>query len=306
MAEELLSICIPTYNRSQLLRQVLDSLAGQIVESGLSEAVVYISDNASTDATPELAKEFGSRPGFRLVYSRNPENIGLSRNLLKVMGLGKGRFVWTLGDDEIIAPKAIASLIRELRKHDPGYVVMFDTRYALPIPAPGVYADYREVARACIRLDNVHALAQHALLSSNLYRAENFDLDWALQNIDTWFPHMFGMLRPLLKLRLPVLIPDFPVVSTREDERGTPADGVWADLDQCSTIYLEWLQKEMQMPELDPYAFGRTARKMMVDNFLSHPFKYVAHHWRALFQPSAYRYLWTRLLGARKTNRYNS
>ena len=48
--QPLLSICIPTYNRSEQLRRALESLVGQ---EGFSEVEVVISDNCSTDGTEE-------------------------------------------------------------------------------------------------------------------------------------------------------------------------------------------------------------------------------------------------------------
>src|SRR5262245_22923524 len=294
MAQELLSISIPTYNRAQLLGQILDTLGAQIRFSEPDQVVIYISDNASPDATPQTVEQFQKKTGLRVVYSRNPTNLGISKNLLKVMAMGQGRFVWTLGDDEVIMPNAVPNLLKALRRHDPGFVLMFDTHYALPLPKPGLYSDYREVARACIQVDNVHALAEHTLLSCNLYRAEFFDPKFAEENIDTWFPHMFGFLRPLLKSRMPVLIPDFPAISTRVEDRGIPSDGQWANLDQCWADYLSWLRDEMQLPELNPLAAGQAARRMMLANIRAHPVRYFRKNWRALFHPSAYRFLFTR------------
>jgi glycosyltransferase involved in cell wall biosynthesis len=302
MAQELLSICIPTYNRSHLLKEILESLATQILEVKTSEVVIYVSDNGSTDATPQVAEEFQKRPGLSLVYSRNPQNLGISKNLLKVMGMGKGRFVWTLGDDELLAPKVVANLLQVLREQDPGLVVMFDTRYKWPLPPPGKYADYREFARACIKLDNVHALAEQTLLSSNLYRADYFDPQFGEENIATWFPHMFGFLRPLLKHKLPVILPNFPGISTREEDRGVPKDGKWADIDSCWVTYLTWLRSEMQMPELKPEDATKVARRAMFANMRKDPLGYFCRYWKALFQPSAYKFVWTRLVGVKKQN----
>ena len=110
---------------------------------------------------------------------------------------------------------------------------------------------------------------------------------------------MFGFLRPLLKNRLPVLIPDFPVISTRAEERSVPGDGQWANLDACWKVYLTWLRDEMPMPELDPTAASRTARQAMLANMRAHPLQYLKKYWRALFQPSAYRFLWTRFWGVK-------
>lgn len=300
MSKELLSICIPTYNRARLLRQVLEELGAQIRAAGAEDVVIYISDNGSPDKTRQVVEEFQKESRVRVVYSRNDANIGISKNLLKVMAMGEGRFVWTLGDDEVVAEKAVPNLVKILRERDPGFVLMYDTRYPWPLPQPGLYADYQAVARECIKLDNVHALAEHTLLSCNLYRSEYFDAKFGEENIDTWFPHMFGFLRPLLKNRMSVLIPDFPVISTREEERSVPSDGKWANLDACWKTYLTWLRDEMQMPELDPTAASRAARKAMLANMRAHPIQYLQKYWRALFQPSAYRFLWTRFFGVRK------
>jgi len=300
MSQELLSICIPTYNRSRLLGIILNTLGGQIKTAQTDDVVVYISDNASPDNTRQLVEEFQKQSGVRVVYSRNQANIGLSKNLLKVMAMGKGRFVWTLGDDEIIVENSVANLVKVLRERDPGFVLMFDTRYPWPLPKPGLYGDYQAFARECIKLENAHALAEHTLLSSNIYRSEFFDAKFGEENIETWFPHMFGFLRPLLKNKMSVLIPDFPVISTREEERSVPSDGKWANLDECWKTYLSWLRDEMQMPELDPTSASRAARKAMIANMRSHPVQYFKKYWRALFQPSAYRFLWTRFFGVQK------
>ena len=273
---------------------MLAELTSQMREVGAEDVVIYVSDNASPDGTQQAVEQVQKESGARIVYSRNPSNIGLSKNLLKVMSLGQGRFIWTLGDDEIVAPNAVQNLVRVLRQHDPGFVLMFDTNYTWPLPKPGLYSHYREFAAACIQLENVHALAEHTLLSSNLYRSEYFDPEFGRANIDTWFPHMFGFLRPLLKARLPVLVPDFPVIRTRQEDRGVPSDGKWADLDQCWATYLTWLRDEMQMPELDPTAASKTARRAMLANMRSHPIQYFSRNWRALLQPSAYRFLYSR------------
>jgi len=302
MPQELLSISIPTYNRQRLLGLMLNTLAGQIKSANaLDDVVIYISENCSPDNTRQVVEEFQKTSGIRVVYSRNEKNLGISINLLKVMEMGKGKFVWPLGDDEIIADNSVGNLLKVLREKDPGFVLMYDTRYAWPLPKPGIYADYQTFARECIKLDNVHALAEHTLLSSNIYRSDHFDARFGEKYMDTWFPHMFGFLRPLLRDRLTVLIPDFPVVSTREEERSTPSDGKWANLDECWKTYLTWLRDEMQMPDLDPTAASRAARRAMLQNMRSHPVQYFKKYWRALFQPSAYRFLWTRFFGVKKT-----
>lgn len=57
LVQPLLSICIPTYNRSQYLKETIDSIIGQ--EEFKSENVeIVISDNCSTDDTEIVCKKY--------------------------------------------------------------------------------------------------------------------------------------------------------------------------------------------------------------------------------------------------------
>ncbi len=191
-------------------------------------------------------------------------------------------------------------LVKLLRERDPGFVLMFDTRYPWRLPKPGLYADYRAFARECIKLDNVHALAEHTLLSSNVYRSEFFDAKFGEENITTWFPHMFGFLRPLLKNNLSVLIPDFPRHQHARKRAQRAKRWQMGRSRPMLADVSDLLRDEMQMPELDPTSASRAARKAMLANMKAHPVLYLQRYWRALFQPSAYRFLWSRFFGVGK------
>lgn len=85
--QPLISICIPTYNRSTYLQQVLESYVKEKeVIDGKVEIV--ISDNASTDDTEKLVREYQKTyPHIR--YFRNAKNI-IDRNFPLAMSRGKG------------------------------------------------------------------------------------------------------------------------------------------------------------------------------------------------------------------------
>ena len=71
MNKPILSICIPTYNRAEILRQSLESL---VTQEGFSEIEVVISDNCSTDNTEKISMNFCSKY-HNIHYFRNEENI---------------------------------------------------------------------------------------------------------------------------------------------------------------------------------------------------------------------------------------
>ncbi len=111
--EVILSICIPTYNRKNYLRCALDS----IISDGLDSNVeILISDNASTDGTLELVKDFIQK-GHNITYLRNEVNIGPDGNILKCIQNAKGKFIQLMGDDDILASGAVEYILNFLKKH---------------------------------------------------------------------------------------------------------------------------------------------------------------------------------------------
>src|SRR4051812_3233171 len=88
------TIGIPTYNRAQFLGKSLEAACDQ----SSPDVEVLVSDNASTDETPEVVHSYGER----VRYHRNPENIGMWPNLIKLVELAEGEYFSWLQDDDLI------------------------------------------------------------------------------------------------------------------------------------------------------------------------------------------------------------
>jgi len=111
----LLSICIPTYNRANLLRSALLSVGPQVI--GLEDDVeLIVSDNCSPDDTEDVVKEASSR--FPIRYHKNSENIGAIKNVLILTEeLARGEYCWVMGDDDLIIPGGVAKVLEVLRSN---------------------------------------------------------------------------------------------------------------------------------------------------------------------------------------------
>lgn len=105
-----LSICIPTYNRADYLRVALECLAG--AEFGFAHEIV-ISDNASTDQTPQVVEEFIGQ-GLPIVYLRMPANAGPGPNLTNSIQHASGEYMIYQGDDDLLILRRIAEVIAYL------------------------------------------------------------------------------------------------------------------------------------------------------------------------------------------------
>jgi glycosyltransferase involved in cell wall biosynthesis len=109
LSSPLLSICLPTYNRSKLLKEALNALAPQVENAVGVELVV--SDNASTDDTPKVVRT-AQRKWKCIKYHRNSVNSGLAGNFLLLTDkLARGKFCWIVGDDDIVRPGAVDRIL---------------------------------------------------------------------------------------------------------------------------------------------------------------------------------------------------
>jgi glycosyl transferase family 2 len=109
----LVSIGLPVRNGEELIEGVLRSVLAQ--EHADLELVV--SDNASTDGTEEICRSF-ARSDSRVRYHRQPANIGLLGNFVRVMHLARGTFFKWIGDDDWLAPSHLSRCIERFTADD--------------------------------------------------------------------------------------------------------------------------------------------------------------------------------------------
>lgn len=93
----ILSICIPTYNRSEYLDKTIATIT-EIDEFKCGKIEIVVSDNCSTDTTRQIMSKYS---GFEnIIYNRNEQNI-LDKNFIRAIKLGHG-LVRKLWNDTLI------------------------------------------------------------------------------------------------------------------------------------------------------------------------------------------------------------
>lgn len=107
-----LAICIPTFNNARALAITLESIANQLDSQTSREIEVCVSDNASADDSEDVVAEFRETIE-NLSYRRNSRNIGPGPNQLEALKMASARFLWLLGDDQLL-PGAIANVLGQL------------------------------------------------------------------------------------------------------------------------------------------------------------------------------------------------
>lgn len=106
MDKPLLSICIPTYNRADFLKQTIESIIHQ-PEFLDGKVEIVVSDNASTDKTHEVCKEYNMYSNF--FYHRNIENI-MDQNFPMVLSKAHGKLRKLNNDTFVLGNNALKEL----------------------------------------------------------------------------------------------------------------------------------------------------------------------------------------------------
>ena len=122
----LLSICIPTYNRANLLKKTLDCIVTQRVFIETDHVEVVISNNNSTDNTEEVALDFQSRFPNKIVYIRTKETTSASVNFANALLHAQGELCKLHNDSVSIQPEFLESVISLMQKSsDKKYPIFF-------------------------------------------------------------------------------------------------------------------------------------------------------------------------------------
>jgi glycosyltransferase involved in cell wall biosynthesis len=92
-----ISIAMASYNGERFLREQLQSIAQQT----LKPCELVITDDGSTDRTPEIFAEFAQSAGFPVRFIRNEKRLGFVGNFMKAASLCTGDLIAFCDQDDV-------------------------------------------------------------------------------------------------------------------------------------------------------------------------------------------------------------
>lgn len=99
------SIVITTYKRLPLLKRAIDSALNQTVP-----CEVVVADDCSPDGTEEYVRSLGDK----VIYHRNPTNLGHSKSVNAGVEAASGDWIKPLDDDDYLAPNCVEEMIKAI------------------------------------------------------------------------------------------------------------------------------------------------------------------------------------------------
>lgn len=119
----LVSVYIPTYNRSSLLNRAVKSVLSQTIKN----IEVIIVDDNSTDDTFELISKLKESDN-RVIYLKNNKNMGACFNRNRAISEARGKFVTGLDDDDFFLPMRLENFINYWEHKNPDAIALFSNK----------------------------------------------------------------------------------------------------------------------------------------------------------------------------------
>ena len=218
----LLSIAIPTFNRVTYLSDLLPSLIDQVFDMNSEgrNVEIVINDNASTDGTDHYVQSFLEQCAY-LRYYRNESNFGSEINFARSVERSEGKYVWLVGDDDILEPDALRKILSTIEKYKPALLICIDALkiitgmdptkyYAATGDGCTIFENYREFL-AYYSEHEMNLIPAHTWIPSIIFLKSVFDKNMSQKMIPIDYSYMFAIaqgLKPggnVCVLRVPVL-----------------------------------------------------------------------------------------------------
>lgn len=212
-----LSIVIPTYARCSYLQQLFETLLPQITEENAKIVEIVISDNCSDDGTEAMCCALAARYPF-IRYDRNSYNAGGQINVIAAVFKGRGRFTWIIGDDDVVLPGAVDTVLHAIAKDTQDVILLNkkvkNTDFTLTLLSKQVMLDDDQYFDSLNAMAKAYGLLTNiSFLSAVVFRSSPFlACDAALFiGMNTYYAHL-GMLltafhnRPCCLLAAPLVI----------------------------------------------------------------------------------------------------
>ena len=188
LSSPLVSVGMPVRNAERHLREAIESLLAQ----DYTNFEVVISDNASSDATESICREYAGRDQ-RISYHRSDQDRGAVWNFNQVFTLARGTYFMWAAHDDLRASRYLSACVAELEAHPDAGLCATDVEFidedGKPVPlwttmirpvGPTPRARVSAIARSRYWLD-VYALMRSAVLAQTTLAQPVWGFDVSIQ-----------------------------------------------------------------------------------------------------------------------------
>lgn len=251
-----LSICIPTYNRLEILEKTLQSIYTDLNDIDMEDFEVVISDNEPSHSTKKITEKFN----FENLHYHATASSGFL-NSFDVLNLGNGMFLKLHNNYTMIRRGTLKKMLNEIKENSKYKPVIFYTN------GLGQFGEIKE-------FDNYNAfMHQLSYLSSwsSGFGIWKEDLENIFGKIDVnkYFPQTSLLMTQTQKSNY--IINDSPIF----DNQDIPKKGGYNIFKVFSVDYISLIEEALNRKEISEKTFNKIKTDLLFDYISVRYFKTV-------------------------------
>jgi len=226
-SKKILSICIPTYNRGNIVFESIKKL----LEFNSEDIEIVVCDNGSSDNTYSLISSIKDK---RLKIYRNDSNMGFIYNLMRVVKLANGYFACTLSDEDSLIEKTLDELISLIKS-------IVNNKLNIM----GIVCDFEKPDKIAEKIDQYMGVlyGRCSYISGLVFNREKMiNSDFEIEQ--TIYPHVFLMLK--LALRGEIIFSDSLLHYQREHGANSELEESGAEVNRNSYVLPQMRLKQLR------------------------------------------------------------
>ncbi|MFB8791771.1 MAG: glycosyltransferase family 2 protein [Potamolinea sp.] len=145
LAEPLVSVIIATYNRPKYLQEAIESAVGQTYQN--LEIIVADDCGPASIENQKIAEAFQDS---RIIFRRNPTNLGVAINFAKAIKEAQGKYIASLNDDDLWNQDFLEKLVTPLEAN-PDLALAFCDHYVIDGNGTINHQKTEEISQYCNR-----------------------------------------------------------------------------------------------------------------------------------------------------------
>lgn len=216
----LLTVCIPAYNRADLLTPLLESILNQNFE----DFDVLICEDGSPErmAIAGVVQQFQQMHPGRIHYEENVANLGYDGNIRRLVERANGHYCVFMGNDDLLCADALASIAASIqRQPDCGVVVRSYASFeGSPDELKQVFRYYAEEHVLAAGAQAVFTAYRRSVVISGMVIHRDSAIAVATKRFDGTLLYQLYLVGMVLAQRSVVFVPQ--IIALRRD--GTPPD----------------------------------------------------------------------------------
>ena len=109
----IVSVAVIAYNQKEYLKECIES----VLEQDYPNIEIVIADDASTDGTQEMLKEYDKKYPNKFVLKLAEKNLGITKNSNEAHFSCNGKYIAWMGGDDLMLPGKIEKQVEYMEKH---------------------------------------------------------------------------------------------------------------------------------------------------------------------------------------------